>query len=143
MGMWQMLAEALLGGNSLWAAPVYISAAILRDQQQVATPVPFQLAPVVLGLMGHMMNTFVLAALFGWIAPKLSPSLGGPTGLGMLYGIAVFAVMWFLVVPLADPVMLRLNTVSFLAAHVMWGIALGLVYGFGSAPPPRLQEQHA
>lgn len=130
MGMWEMVVE-VFAGNGFWAAPVYIAATLFRDYQEVATPVSFALVPVVVGLMGHMMNSVVLGVVFAKLAPHIVQSAQGLIGLGLVYGVVVFAVMWFAVLPLVDPVMLRLNFAGFIAAHMMWGIALGLTLASG------------
>jgi hypothetical protein len=126
MGMWEMIVEALIpGGAGLWAAPTYIAATVLRQLQIVARPVAFDAFAIVAGLMGHMMNSVVLGLVFAVaIAPQVK-SLGGKIVAGMLYGAVVYAVMWFAVVPLVDPVLLNLNGLLFLLAHLMWGVALG------------------
>ncbi len=128
MAMWEMVVEAIIpGGAGFWAAPVMIAATVLRDLQNVATPVPFSLIGVVVGMMGHMMNSVILAIVFAfWIAPRI-PSLVGQIIAGMMYGIVIYVVMWYAVLPVIDPVMLRLNAVVFLIAHVMWGGALGWI----------------
>jgi hypothetical protein len=131
LGMWQMIVEAVVpGGAGLWAPPIYISATILRDLQTVGSPAPFSLVAVILGLMGHMMNSVILGLGFGiLLAPRL-PSLGRQVAGGVAIGVAVFAAMWFLVLPLIDPVMLQLQAAAFLAGHMMWGAALGAVNYF-------------
>ena len=128
MAMWEMIVEAILpGGAGFWAAPVMIAATVLRDLQNVATPVPFTLIGVVVGMMGHMMNSVILGIIFAfWVAPKV-PSLVGQIIAGMIFGVMIFVVMWYAILPVIDPVMLRLNAVVFLIAHVMWGGALGWI----------------
>ena len=128
MGMWEMILEAVItGGDGFWSPLVYIAATVVRSLQDVAIPVGFDLVGVVLGLMGHMMNSIVLGVVFAlWIAPRL-PSMVGQVVTGMMYGAAVFVVMWYVLLPLIDPVMLNLNAIIFLAAHPMWGGALGLI----------------
>ncbi len=128
MGMWEMIMEAVLpGGQGFWSAPVFIAATVLRDLQGVASPVPFDAMGVILGLMGHMMNSVVLGIIFAfWIAPRL-PSLGGQIVTGMVYGVVIFMVMWYGILPLIDPVMLKLDPIIFVLAHAMWGGALGWI----------------
>lgn len=142
MGMWEMVLEQFIG-NGFWSPVVYIAATILRDLQNVTTPVPFEIVPVVLGLMGHMMNSVILGIIFALIAPRLTGSQSGLVGLGAVYGVLVFLVMWFVVVPVVDPVMLRLNFLVFLLGHMMWGIGLGLVLGWTASSQPQLRQQSA
>ena len=50
-------------------------------------PVPFQPLPVVLGLMGHMMNSVILAFLFAqFVAPRLRSTSALLFG-GMICGL--------------------------------------------------------
>ncbi|HEC24252.1 MAG TPA: hypothetical protein ENI95_15185 [Chloroflexi bacterium] len=128
MGMWEMILEAVIpGGSGFWSPVIYIAATVLRGLQSAGSPVSFHLPGVVLGLMGHMMNSAILGLIFALlIAPRLR-SPGGQIIGGMVFGVMIFAVMWFGVLPLIDPVMLNLNFVVFLLGHAMWGVALGLV----------------
>jgi hypothetical protein len=128
MAMWEMAVEAMIpGGAGFWAAPVMIAATVLRDLQNVATPVPFDMMGVPLGMMGHMMNSVVLGIVFALVIAPRIPSLIGQIIVGMVYGVVIFAVMWFFLLPIIDPVMLKLNLMVFLAAHAMWGGALGWI----------------
>lgn len=126
MGMVEMMYEAM-GGAGFWSPVVFIAATVLRNLQSVPVPVPFMMMPVVLGLMGHMMNSMILGLVFGWIASRSGMSRGALVGVGVLYALAIFVIMWYLVVPAIDPVMLKLNGVVFAIAHMMWGAALGLL----------------
>lgn len=136
LAMWEMIVEAVIpDGAGFFGPPIAIGATIVRDLQGSANPIPFDIVALVLGLMGHMMNSVVLAALFGVVAARFTLSSAGTVGLGVAWGVMVFAVMWFVVVPVVDPLMLNLNAIAFLAAHVMWGAALGLIwvrYGRGT-----------
>lgn len=129
LAMWEMIVEAVLpDGAGFFGPPIAIGATIVRDLQGSANPIPFDIVALVLGLMGHMMNSVILAALFGLVAARLTLSSSGTVGLGMAWGVTVFAVMWFVVVPIVDPLMLNLSAPVFLAAHVMWGAALGIIW---------------
>ncbi len=126
MGMWEMMAEALLPhGAGFWSAPTYIAATVFRGLQSVARPVPFDPMAVVAGLMGHMMNSVILGLVFGFgIAPRLK-SIGSRIMAGMVFGGVIYAVMAFAVAPFVDPAMGNLNAMAFLLGHLMWGGALG------------------
>lgn len=90
--------------------------------------------PVVAGLMGHMMNSVILGGVFAVIVKDREGGMLPLTGVGAVYGVAVFGIMWYLVVPLVDPVMLNLNPVVFAISHMMWGAALGLVLAWKETP---------
>ena len=140
LGMLEMLYGAITG-IGFWSPVVFIAATIMRDLHRVGTPVEFQPVPVLLGLIGHMMNSVILAFVFSWL---IAPRLRGLTALavgGMVYGLLVFVVMWFGVVPLVDPIMLKLNALAFAISHMMRGATVGLVLGW--RPTAALSPQAA
>lgn len=124
MAMMEMAYEGVFGAG-FWSAPVFIAATVLRDLQAVAIPVAFALVPVILGMMGHMMNSVILAFIFaGLFGRSLNSSLNGAV-VGALYALGIFFAMWFLILPLIDPVMLNLNPVVFAISHMLWGAVVG------------------
>ena len=58
----------------------------------------------------------------------------------MVYGLIIFLVMWYVVVPAIDPVMGKLNAAAFAVAHTMWGAVLGLILPQVSGAPEGLQR---
>jgi len=62
---------------------------------------------------------------------------------GAVYGLGVFVVMRFAVVPFLDPVLLSLNTPAFAMAHLMWGAIVGLVLGWQTRGTAVLQQARA
>jgi hypothetical protein len=137
MGMVEMIYEAV-GGAGFWSPVVFIAATLLRSLQSVPIPVPFMAMAVILGLMGHMMNSMIFGLIFASIVSRFPISRGTLAGLGVVYALAVFVVMWFLVVPAIDPVMLKLNGMVFAIAHMMWGAALGLIVPQSSGSTARV-----
>ena len=128
IAMWEMIVEAVLPtGNGFWSPVVYIGATVARDLQSVTAPVPFHLLGVLLGLIGHMMNSIILGLIFAYLIAPRAKSLGGQIVAGLIYGVVIYLIMWLVVLPLVDPVMLNLNAIVFLLGHMMWGVALGLV----------------
>ncbi len=129
IAMWEMVVEAIIpDGAGFFGPPIAIGAAIVRDLQGSANPIPFDGLALILGLMGHMMNSVILAAVFGLIVSRLSLSSGRTALGGMAWGVAVFIGMWFVVAPLIDPLMLNVNAAAFFLGHVMWGLALGVLW---------------
>lgn len=136
LAMWEMVVEAVLpAGAGFFGPPIAIGATLVRGLQGTANPIPFDGLALLLGLMGHMMNSIILAAVFGIVASRLALSAAATVGLGMAWGTAVFAAMWFVLVPTIDPLILNLNGPAFFAAHLMWGGALGVIWAwYGRAP---------
>jgi hypothetical protein len=129
LAMWEMVVEALApGGAGFFGPPVAIGATIVRDLQGSVNPIPIQPLALVLGLAGHMMNSVVLAAIFGAIVARSSLGTAGLVGGGIVWGGAIFLAMWYAILPAVDPLMLNLNGPAFLLGHVMWGAALGLLW---------------
>jgi len=141
MGMLEMFYEAV-AGSGFWSPVVFIAATILRGFQSVSIPVDFQPVPVVLGLMGHMMNSVAIGIVFAWLVAARLRGLSSLLVGGAVYGLMVFGVMWFGILPLVDPVMLKLNCLVFAISHMMWGAALGLVLGWRTAPMLTAQPAH-
>ncbi len=131
MGMWEMILEALLsGGKGFWSPLVYIGATVkrsLQDLQGIEGTVSFDFIGVILGLMGHMMNSMIFGVIFALIFATRLPSLAGKLVAGMAYGAMIYVVMWWVILPLIDPVMNDLNGFVFFLAHLMWGAALALI----------------
>jgi len=137
MGMAEMVFAAT-AGNGVWSPLVFIAATVLRRLQSVPVPVPFMALPVALGLMGHMMNSMILGLVFGLVFSRYANARGVLVGAGVGYGLLVFAMTWYLVLPAIDPVMLKQNATFFAIAHVMWGAALGLAMPGPAARAGRL-----
>lgn len=126
MAMVEMFYEGVFGVG-FWAAPTFIAATILRDLQGIALPVTFSLVPVVLGMMGHMMNSVVLGFVYSHTLGALGKNAVSGALIGALYALALFIVMWFAVLPVIDPVMLNLDAVVFALSHIVWGGVLGFM----------------
>ena len=137
MAMMEMVFEWFFGVG-FWAAPTFITATILRDLQSVAIPVPFALVPVVLGVAGHMMVSVILGFIFVKAFGKRLASQTQGMVYGAVYALVVFFLMWFVILPLIDPVMLKLNPYVFALAHVVWGVVLGAMVVRSSAPKAAL-----
>ncbi len=126
MAMMEMIYEGLFGVG-FWAAPVFIAATILRTYQVVALPVSFALLPVLVGMMGHMMNSVILDSVFTKSVSNKDISTFAAVFLGSAYGVIIFFVMWSIILPLVNPVMLHLNPVVFALSHIVWGGIIGMM----------------
>ncbi|MEX2031541.1 MAG: hypothetical protein WEA81_01615 [Dehalococcoidia bacterium] len=134
IAMWEMIVEGVLpGGAGFFGPPIAIGASVVRELQGSPNPIPFDLAALVLGLAGHMMNSVILAAAFGVAVGRRGLGTSTLVAAGIVWGVLVFAAMWFVIVPAVDPLVLNLNWIAFLVGHVMWGAALGLLWSRSSA----------
>ena len=128
--MWAMVVG--LFTSTLWAPPQGIAQSIGIG----SAGHDFQLVPFVAGLMGHMMNSIVLGAIF--IAIARAVRLQGPVAVvgGMVYGVIVYAAMYWVllrgVLSSTSASFLSANPEwSWVAAHLMFGVVLGALAAYG------------
>jgi len=125
--MWAMVVGVFT--STLWAPPQGIA-------QAVGVGMPghdLQALPLVVGLMGHMIDSVLLGILFvaivRWARVTGTAALAGA---GMVYGLAVYAAMYWVILRgllgSASGSFLSANPESsWIAGHAMFGVALGLL----------------
>lgn len=121
-GMMEMVIEAVVG-KGFWAPLRFIASVFTLGKD---TDPSFSFLPVVVGLMGHMMNSVILGLVLALVISRIASGVVGLALTAMAYAAAIFAVMWFLLLPLIDPAMLLLNGAGFFLSHLMYGLLLGL-----------------
>ncbi len=121
-GMLEMVIEAVIG-KGFWAPLRFIASVFTLGKD---TDPSFSLIPVVVGLMGHMMNSVILGIIFAVVISRITSNVVGLAVVGMVYAAAIFFVMWYLILPLIDPAMLLVNGVGFFVSHLMYGLILGV-----------------
>ncbi len=128
--MWAMVVGIF--ASRLWAPPQGIAQSVGIGSQGW----DFQVIPFILGLMGHMMNSIVIGLIFLAVAAALQLRGIALVIAGMMYGIAVYLIMYY---PILRG-LLASNSGSFLSsnpewswvlAHIMYGMILGLLLAFG------------
>ena len=113
MGMIEMLFAAF-SGEGFWTPLIFISATVLRDLQSLTPPAAFMPVAVVLGMMGHLVNSIVLGMVFGWLAaPRLRGSAALVVG-GTVYGLIVFVAALNILISLIMMVMEKTKDVAVL-----------------------------
>src|SRR6266851_10283325 len=128
--MWAMVVG--LFTSTLWAPPQGIAQSIGIG----SAGHDFQPVPLLVGLMGHMMNSIVLGAIFVAIARAIR--LQGIVAVvgGMAYGVIVYIGMYWLllrgVLSSTSGSFLSANPEwSWIAAHLMFGAVLGALAAYG------------
>ena len=128
--MWAMIVGVFT--SNLWAPPQGIGQALGFGHQGH----DFQIVPLVVGLMGHMMNSIIFGLVFLAIAVALKLRGIAAVVVGMMYGIVVYVAMYWLVLRN----LLSGTSGSFLGAnpewswilgHLMFGGVLGLLFAYG------------
>jgi hypothetical protein len=135
--MWAMIVGIFT--SNLWAPPQGIGQAVGIGHQGH----DFQIVPLIAGLIGHMMNSVILGAIF--IAVAMALRLRGVVLVvaGMVWGLIVYAVMYWVVLR----GLLSATSGSFLSAnpewswvvgHLMFGAVLGALVAYGPFASPAL-----
>lgn len=128
--MWAMIVGIFT--SNLWAPPQGIGQALGIGHQGH----DFQIAPFIVGLMGHMMNLIIFGLIFLGVALALKLRGVAAVVVGMMYGIVVYVAMYWVVLRN----LLSGTSGSFLSAnpewswilgHLMFGAVLGLLFAYG------------
>ncbi len=128
--MWAMFVAIF--ASKLWAPPQGIAQSVGIGHQGW----DFQFVPFILGLMGHMMNSIIIGVIFLAIAAALRLRGIALLVAAMVYGVIVYLVMYY---PILRGILSK-NSGSFLTsnpewswvlAHVMYGLILGLLLAYG------------
>lgn len=132
LAMLMMIVTAAKGMGLL--RPLYLIAATFHGSWAMAKGV--DIVPLVIGLMVHMLNSIIFGVVFALL-------LGSVTGTrrwgatawtvsGLVWGLIVFIVNQYVVLPAVDPAMaMGADKVLFwwVLGHMMFGLILGFIVG--------------
>lgn len=99
---------------------------------------PTQSASPLTGLLLHLAVSSVYGILFGmvWylasISPRLAPRLSQAVALGVGYGVALFFLAWYVLLPASASPLRQLPIWQFGTAHLVYGFILGWQFGRNS-----------
>ncbi|HEU5100984.1 MAG TPA: DUF6789 family protein [Roseiflexaceae bacterium] len=116
-------------GQDIWHESKRI-AAIVYGPAALAAP-GFDLGPVLVGSLIHLLVSAVLGAIFGIVTRRwlgLTSDFGTPVLAGLIYGMMIWLVAYFIVLPVLNPALLEVYAPAFIIQHVVYGIVTGLVY---------------
>ena len=121
MGMFSMVLFPLLGIGGFWQ-PMNLIAALF-EQSWGRIP-GFEMLPVLVGMMIHLMMSVALGALFAWTVSKTG---GGNVVLAAIVAsLLVWVVTDFLLLPIVNPIMTQLFPEWLFALdHMLYGLGLG------------------
>jgi hypothetical protein len=134
MAMIMMIVTAALGMGFL--TPVYLIAATFH--RDWAMTQGLSIVPLLVGLMIHMVNASIFGAIFAVLLRSIfQRSIGvvAAAGAGMFWGLLIFLVMTYAVLPRLDPAMAHAITnnsallIWWIVGHLMYGVVLGAVVG--------------
>ena len=116
-------------GQDIWHEPKRIAVIVYGPAALAGSG--FELGPVLVGSLLHLLVSALLGALFGIVTRRwlhLTSDFGTPVMAGLVYGLLIWMVAYFVVLPLINPVLLEVYTPAFIIQHVVYGVVLGLVY---------------
>lgn len=122
-----MLLAVLLGGD-IWIEAKAIAAPFFGPE--VMRP-GFEAGPVIVGTIFHFATAALLGSVYSITVRrilKLPSDVGVPVLSGLIYGFFIWAVAYFLLLPIVNPRLLGTYAPAFIAQHLAYGIVLGLVY---------------
>jgi len=121
---------ALAIGDDLWKAPKLIATFVVSPDS-VAAP-GFLAGPVIIGSVIHLALSVLFGLGFGILTTriwKMPLAYGAPMVFGFVYGLAIWLIAYFIVLPLLNPLILEIYAPSFLIQNLTYGISVGLAYG--------------
>ncbi len=120
---------SLLTGIGIFEPPKLIAATVLG---QAATDTPgFVLAPVLVGTLIHFITSIALGFLFGVVFHRLfhlPTAFGTAVLIGLCYGILIFVVAYFFILPAINPALVGAPLAPLVAQNMVFGICLGIFY---------------
>jgi hypothetical protein len=120
--------SASLGGD-IWLESKQI-AAVVYGPAAAAQP-GFVAGPVIVGTLLHLIVSAAFGAIFGIVTRRvlgLTSEFGTPLMAGLIYGLLIWLVGYFIVLPRINPLLLETYAPSFVIQHLVYGAVTGLLY---------------
>jgi uncharacterized membrane protein YagU involved in acid resistance len=117
-GVWMLFA---FREGDVWRPMKAIAAMFLGQRALQASG--FQPVPVLLGFAIHLTMGILLAVFFSWLGGYLN--MGAAMGWGLVFGLALWVIMQFGLLPAVNPWMTELPPVPFALSHALFGLSLG------------------
>lgn len=112
-------------GHDVWREPREIAVLLFGAAAQSGW------APIFVGTIIHFIIAALFGAIFGIISRRLLglPSdYGAQVLAGLIYGMALWVLAYFIVLPIVNPALLDTYAPSFLIQHLVYGVVTGLIY---------------
>lgn len=125
---------AMMTGEGFWAPVKKISVTLLG--QSAVQHAGFEVMPVMVGMIIHFGTAIGFGILFVMLMGR--QSYGSAIGCGIAYGLGIWVVMHFLVLPVINSVMAQMPYLQFAMLHIIFGGMLGSYPAF--LPPVSKSE---
>ena len=120
--------SASLGGD-IWLEAKQIAAVVYGPA--AAAQSVFAAGPVLVGSLLHLLVSTALGAVFGIVTRRifhLTSEFGTPLMAGLIYGLLIWLVDYFVVLPLINPLLRETYAPAFIIQHLVYGAVTGLAY---------------
>jgi len=117
---------ATVGGESLWGSPRMIGAIVLGEDV-LPPPATFDLVSFIAALVVHFALAIIYGVIFAFVADKAAWTLGVASIVGLIFGLAIYAVNFYGFTALFPWFAMARNGIS-IFAHAMFGLVLGYSY---------------
>ena len=135
--MMEMILVAVAGGGSPWGPPRMI-AALVMGESVLPPPATFDLGITMVAMIIHFMLSIILGVALAWAISHWRLSLPAAVGGGVLLGLLVYIVGFYLLTPVFPWFASARGGIA-IFAHTMFGLALGWSY-HAIAGPDRLER---
>jgi hypothetical protein len=120
--------SASLNGD-IWLEAKQI-AGVVYGPSAAAQP-GFVAGPVIVGTLLHLIVSAVLGAIFGIMTRRvfhLPSEFGTPLMAGLIYGLLIWMVVYFVALPAFNPPLRETDAPAFVVQHLVYGAVTGLLY---------------
>jgi hypothetical protein len=120
-----------LNGISMWVPARLIAVAAPGYGPEVLEQTGFAVGPIATALVLHLLTSVVLGFIFGVVVHRvlgLTTDFALPVYIGAAYGLIVFFIAYFVILPFANPVMRDSYIGALVAQNVIYGLFLGVFY---------------
>ena len=113
---------AMIAGEGFWLPLKKISVTLLGESA-IQNSV-FELLPVIVGILIHFATAIAFGIVFAFIEERRQ-SYSSAVRAGIIYGLNVWIIMHFLVLPVINPVLAGMPYLLFAILHIIFGGTLG------------------
>ncbi len=141
------------GGLAMIVVAAMLSVALgydmWREPREIAAPIFGLVAAndataIAVGTLLHFLIAGLLGALFELALRRLHlpTDFGVPAVSGLIYGMALWAGAYFMVLPVLNPALMDTYAPSFVIQNLVYGVVTGLLYGL-LLPAPYIRGSRA
>lgn len=131
--------SASIGGD-IWLEAKQIATMVYGPE--VATMSGFVVGPVIVGTLIHFLFSMLFGSLYSLLTRRLlqlPTDFGTPILSGLIYGMMVWMLAYFIALPAMGSVLMQTYAPAFIVQHLVYGVVLGLTYA-ALRPQPYVEQ---